>query len=74
MNDTGILKRAVWNGGVIVLAVGAVSRDYYVAYNGRIAHKGSDFLVAVRCFNTLAPTSALILSDSREGGNGSLEV
>ena len=35
----GIIDKATSRYGVVVLAVGAVSRNLYVCHNGRIVHK-----------------------------------
>jgi len=36
---SGIIDKATGRYGVVVLAIGAVSRNWYVCHNGRIVHK-----------------------------------
>ena len=79
MANKGIIKRAVFRGGVIVFAIGPFSQQFYVAYNGVIAYKGYDETRANEAFATLVPNGALVLRDGHGAAywrtaNGSLEV
>lgn len=75
MKNEGIIKRALSRKGVVVLAVGAVTGDYYVAKNGVVGYKGRDLNRAERIFALAAPKSDwLHLRGERKGSNGYLEV
>ena len=59
-HNRNLLKVATFDGGVIVLGVGAVTGLFYVCYNGRVAHKGSDEAVARQTFDRLVPGGAQV--------------